>query len=229
MNKLTLGRDKTFSHDTNLKEVQKRSVSSRDAGVLADIYQDDVNIVTWQRVLNPTLLNAAKQLISAGHLFQIATPVTPQNVYDSIFDSLGANNEAQIISEDVTEIVSMFCCLFELEEVGLRLTTLERAMCPKFHVDRVPCRLVTTYSGIATEWLPHRLVDRTKLGVGSQGKSDADSGLYSLRSDIEQLSAGDVALLKGESWLGNERAGLVHRSPNIVNQEKRLLLTLDII
>jgi len=44
---------------------------------------------------------------------------------------------------------------------------------------------------------------------------------------LQQLTTGDVALLKGESWVGNEGYGLVHRSPNLENQKKRLLLTLD--
>lgn len=56
-------------------------------------------------------------------------------------------------------MVDMFCCLFELKRAGLRLTVLDRAMCPRFHVDRVPCRLVTTYLGAATEWLPHTVAD----------------------------------------------------------------------
>ena len=208
---------------------EKRAVESREAEVLAEVYQDDVNITTWQRTLSPEILNAAQRLISADHLFRISTPVTPENAFDSIYDSLGSNDDAKLISDDVTDIVAMFCCLFELEEVGLRLTTLDRAMCPKFHVDRVPCRLVTTYSGIATEWLQHKVVDRSKLGVGSKGKTDAESGLYGDHSDIQKLAAGDVALLKGESWLGNEGAGLVHRSPQLANQDKRLLLTLDFI
>jgi hypothetical protein len=42
---------------------------------------------------------------------------------------------------------------------------------------------------------------------------------------IQTLQAGDVALLKGENWQGNEGAGLVHRSPS--GQQGRLLLSLD--
>ena len=38
-----------------------------------------------------------------------------------------------------------------------------------------------------------------------------------------------VALLKGESWGGNQGAGLIHRSPQILEEKKRLLLTLDFI
>ena len=197
--------------------------------MLADIYKDDVNLSNWQRTLSTELLNAAQHLLKSDHTFRISTSVTPENTFDSLYDTLGANNEAQLISTDVAEIVSMFCCLFDLKEVGLRLTTLDRAMCPKFHVDRVPCRLITTYSGIATEWLPHNLANREKLGVGSKGKTDSESGIYANSSDIQQLTAGDVALLKGESWIGNEGGGLVHRSPQLSKDNKRLLLTLDFI
>jgi len=111
----------------------------------------------------------------------------------------------------------------------LRLTVLDRAMCPRFHVDRVPCRLVTTYQGIATEWLPHNVADRSKLGAGNMGKSDDLSGLFECPSDIKQLNCGDVALLKGELWHNNEGAGLIHRSPQLVNNACRLLLTIDFI
>ncbi|MEO0368785.1 MAG: DUF1826 domain-containing protein, partial [Pseudomonadota bacterium] len=31
----------------------------------------------------------------------------------------------------------------------------------------------------------------------------------------------------GESWIGNEGAGLVHRSPTPPTNKRRLLLTLD--
>ena len=121
----------------------------------------------------------------------------------------------------------MFCCLFELEEVGLRLAVLNQAMCPRFHFDQVPCRLVTTYHGIATQWLENDAVDRSKLGRGSNGQPDSASGLYNDESDIQQMSAGDVALLKGERWSGNENRGLVHRSPVTSSEEVRLLLTID--
>jgi len=209
--------------------LSRQSTYSESAEVLADIYQDEINISTWQRSLSSELSNAAQCLIASNYTFKISTPVTPTNAVESLYDALGASPDAKIICDDIAEIVAMFCCLFDLEQAGLRLTTLDRAMCPKFHVDRVPCRLVTTYSGIATEWLNHQDVDRQKLGIGSQGMSDEESGLYNDRNDVRQLNAGDVALLKGESWLGNEGGGLVHRSPSLEHQKKRLLLTLDFI
>ena len=217
----------TVNHFQAESIINRYSSQSNSAETLAEIYQDDINISIWQRTLSSDLLSAAQRILNLNYAVQFSASVAPCDVFDRLYGALGANTEAQIISEDVTEIVAMFCFLFELEQVGLRLTTLERAMCPKFHVDRVPCRLVTTYSGIATEWLSHQDVDREKLGIGSQGKNDEESGLYLDQRNVQQLTTGDVALLKGESWLGNEGCGLVHRSPNLSNQSKRLLLTLD--
>lgn len=63
----------------------------------------------------------------------------------------------------------------------------------------------------------------------NNGKPDSQSGLYKNQHDIQQLSCGDVALLKGELWEGNQNAGLVHRSPSVDQGQNRLLLTLDFV
>jgi hypothetical protein len=99
-------------------------------------------------------------------------------------------------------------------------------MCPKFHVDKVPCRLITTYTGAATEWLPHDPVNWRILGSNVPTIVGSEPGICE-SDDIEILETGAVALLKGESWEGNEGCGLVHRSPNIAEGSKRLLLTID--
>ncbi|MGH8364489.1 MAG: DUF1826 domain-containing protein, partial [Pseudomonas sp.] len=44
---------------------------------------------------------------------------------------------------------------------------------------------------------------------------------------IEQIRCGEVALLKGTKWHGNENHGLIHRSPALKADERRLILTLD--
>ncbi|GAL13441.1 hypothetical protein JCM19233_4443 [Vibrio astriarenae] len=98
-----------------------------------------------------------------------------------------------ILIDSIAELVDMFCFLFELKRAGVRLATLDRAMCPRFHVDRVPCRLVTTYKGIATQWLLNKDVDRSKLGQCSNGLPDEESGLISSNRSINQLRCGDVA------------------------------------
>ncbi len=199
-----------------------------DPAVLADIYREDVNIAIWKRELSGEVSGAARSVLSAPHGLELSMTVSPDSVRNCIEEAL-PTRAARPLSEDISDLVAMFCCLFEIERVGLRLTALDRAMCPRFHVDNVPCRFLTTYQGPATEWLPHQAVDRSKLGRGSNGLPDRDSGLYGCTRDVCELGCGDVALLKGELWEGNENAGLVHRSPTVPDGVRRLILTLDML
>lgn len=191
--------------------------------VLSDIYQEDINIAIWRRQKQFLV----KEFLALNPTFQKEMILTPQDAFSRINEFF--DNNMTEVSEDIALLVDMFCYLFELKQAGMRLKVLDKAMCPKFHVDKVPCRLVTTYQGIATQWLPHELVDQTKLGWGCNGLPDSESGLYQSESDIQQLDCGDVALIKGTLWEGNENAGLVHRSPGLIANEKRLILTLDFI
>ena len=204
----------------------RRAAHGKDVSVLTDIYQDETNMAIWQRDLTASLKRAVDDFLTSNPSFQSSMTVTPEEARSSLSE-LFTDAAHTDIKENIIELVDMFCCLFDLKRVGLRLTVLDRAMCPKFHVDTVPCRLITTFQGAATEWLPHNAVDREKLGAGSKGKADNESGLYAHERYIQQLSCGDVALLKGELWEGNENAGLVHRSPDLSAGERRLLLTLD--
>ena len=202
-------------------------IKASQAEVLTDIYQEDTNIVIWQRNLEDTITQAASRILITNPTLQISQVVTPQNTFSSIKKVLGTSQIAIALCKDIVKLVDMFCYLFDLKRAGLRLTSLNNAMCPRFHVDGVPCRLVTTYQGIATEWLPHGIADRSKLGRGNQGKSDEQSGLFNNAADIQKLHQGDVALLKGEAWEGNQGAGLIHRSPKLPSETRRLLLTID--
>ena len=210
-------------------EEQQHSRARADASVLADIYQEEVNIAVWQNQLPASLRNSVDTLLSNSGQIKAVMTVTPENVVNSLREHSTELKKREEYCQYVGLLVDMFCTLFELNRVGLRLTQLDRAMCPKFHVDRVPCRLITTFAGVATQWLPNEKVDRNKLGAGSLGLPDELSGIMQSPNDIQFLEAGDVALVKGETWYNNKRGGLVHRSPPIANDQQRLILTLDFI
>lgn len=204
-----------------------RLAISHDPAILADLYQEHINIAVWQRVLSATLKQEIESLLASDTGLQVTAVVTPDDVASQLNKQLPTALPLTELTENIAELVDLFCCLFDIKNVGLRLTVLDRAMCPRFHVDKVPCRLVTTFQGTATQWLPHNVIDRSKLGAGNQGKPDSESGLYSNEGDVQQLQAGDVAILKGENWVNNTNAGLVHRSPALMPNERRLLLTFD--
>lgn len=201
--------------------MSRHMAQDKQPTVLSDIYKTEINIAIWRRQKQFSV----KEFLALNPTFQKEMILTPQDALSHINEFF--DNNMTEVSEDIALLVDMFCYLFELKQAGMRLKVLDRAMCPKFHVDKVPCRLVTTYQGMATQWLPHELVDQTKLGWGCNGLPDSESGLYQSESDIQQLDCGDVALIKGTLWEGNENAGLVHRSPGLIANEKRLILTLD--
>ncbi|MGC6480844.1 MAG: DUF1826 domain-containing protein [Porticoccaceae bacterium] len=80
---------------------------------------------------------------------------------------------------------------------------------------KLPVTVISGFLGAATEWLPHHLADRSKLGTVNKRKPDEFSEIFERSNNIRQLSVGDFALLKGELWYKNEGAGLIHRSPQL--------------
>lgn len=125
----------------------------------------------------------------------------------------------QAWSEDLESVVDMYRCLFEPDAIGIRLHILRSAMCPRFHVDRVPTRLLVTYSGRGTEWLPENYLSR-ELGTARLPDQSAND------HQIEEIPLGAVAILKGTAWEGNENHAVAHRSPDPSGQP-RLVLGLD--
>lgn len=218
-----------FAMATRTKTGNASQSASAQSSSLTEIYKPTVNIAVWQRKLPQDMIDALQLGLQTHKPLTVVQRVTPDNTAATMRDKLADFAYAGALSEDIALIVDMFCCLFDVEEVGLRLTTLDSAMCPKFHVDHIPCRLVTTYVGSATQWLDNNEIDRRQLGRASVGVADHLSGLYQHASALQQLRAGDVALLKGSGWQGNENNGLVHRSPALMANERRLLLTLDLV
>lgn len=117
--------------------------------VLTDIYQSDINMAVWQRQFDEGITAAISEFIALNPNFSKSVNVSPENAFDKLeFATDGTASKALL--GNMADLVDMFCCLFELEDVGLRLAVLNKAMCPRFHFDQVPCRLVTTYHGVAT-------------------------------------------------------------------------------
>ena len=184
---------------------------------LAEIYQEKVSMAVWQRELENGVAEYAKTLLALTHCFQTRFIQSPARVVQQLEKELPLNKHRPAFIRDIAFVVDMFSCLFELKNVGLRMAVLNTAMCPKFHVDRVPCRLVSTYTGAATQWHSHEQVQRF-----DDGSLEPRAG-----AKYHTLRTGDVALLKGEAWEGNEGRGLVHRSPEASDNARRLVLTLD--
>ena len=136
----------------------------------------------------------------------------------------------EALADDVAGLAELHGDLLGCDAVGLRLEVIERAMCPRFHVDRVGIRLLCTYRGPGTEWLDDSAADRDFLGARGGGLSDAASGLVRDPRGVHAVPPFAVAVLKGDRWQGNAGRGIIHRSPAVLaNQAPRVLVAIDAI
>ena len=144
------------------------------AQVLASIYEDNVNLAVWQRTLSDNLQKDLRTLLDSGFSINVTQEIRANCVMEdlSCISKLDAISTDLLI--DIVGVIDMYAYLFDAEQVGLRMRTLTSAMCPKFHEDRVMCRLITTYAGVATQWLPDEAINRHGLGGRSNGKKAAD-------------------------------------------------------
>ncbi len=211
-----------------------QAVRSADPADLSRIYEPDVNLCIIERQPPPGVDRFVRGLLAQATPIEVARTIRfesfdGQDLLPASLRDSGADGEAW--RRDVIGLTALFCDLFEADSVGLRLRRLDRPMCPRFHTDFVPARLICAYGGPGTQWLPEDVVDRRRLGSRSGGLPDAESGLIRRGDVVEEIPPYAIALLKGERWEGNEGRGAVHRSPQNASGEPipRLLLTLDLI
>ncbi len=89
----------------------------------------------------------------------------------------------------------------------------------RLHVDHVALRLICTYRGQGTQWLPESAFDRRALA----GSDCAPDG-----SALQEIPSGAVAVMKGNRFPDQPGQGLLHRSPSASVAAPRVLAMVDI-
>lgn len=207
-----------------------RAVETNNLADLALIYQPDINLCVAHRRITMGMNNFLIRLLSSPRSFETEVIFeTERPPIDKLLpESLQTLPGAEAWLCEMEYLIRLFRDLFETDAVGLRLRTLDKPMCPRFHTDRVLVRMVCTYGGPGTEWLPEDAMNRDMLGHAAFGKPDEESGLILDPAAIKSMPTFAIGLLKGELWEGNAGRGAVHRSPKLSPaQPRRLLLTLD--
>jgi ABC-type transport system involved in cytochrome bd biosynthesis fused ATPase/permease subunit len=122
-------------------------LNNRDDKRVAVIVNDmsEINIVIWKRNLSNSLVQAADSILDAQPNLEKWMICSPQDTCATIQQAIGPLHAVEVLSQDIARLVDIFCELFNQERVSLKLSSLDHAMCPRFHVDRVPCRMITTY------------------------------------------------------------------------------------
>ncbi len=201
-----------------------QQVSGHSPEILAGVLDNSTNLSIWQRQLPVHIVNFATLLLSLDEPLSdaISLNISDERSCPSLIHLASRFKDLEGFEgfiADIEWLVSAYACLLGAKRIGLRLRALDKAMCPRFHVDHVPVRLITTYAGPGSQWLKEGVLERRLLGqLPAESIENAQ---------IEVIKTGEVALLKGEKWQGNEGFGLIHRSPTVAVGERRLILTLD--
>ena len=116
--------------------------------------------------------------------------------------------------EDMAEVCKTFCVLEKIEAVSFHLGT-QRA-CRRYHIDNVPKRMLVTYAGKGTEWLPDEAADREAFLSGEPNEK-----IIKDPSALQFINQWDVAVFRG----GPE--GVLHRTPDAACNGASILMKLD--
>ena len=189
---------------------------------LTKIYSKDIELVSISRSKSEELSSAANQILRPKMNTEVKWQ---QRTKDQdlptkrLSESLKNDKAAIALAKEITSTNEILYDLLGCNEIEVRLTTLSAPMCPKFHADAVVCRLLTTISGIGTEWIREEDVDREIL----DGFEHDEEPLKTAKT-IRHLEPLALSLLKGGMWQRGF-GGVVHRSPHDTGM--RLLLSYD--
>jgi hypothetical protein len=188
---------------------------------MAAIFEADVELVSVSRPASNHLAGLAEALSANRQGVQARWEQSLPDT-DAATRALASQIDEQwlpALNEEVLGLTDVLTALLGCERIGFRLATLRAPMCPRFHVDQIPCRMLTTISGPGTEWIANDDVDPVLF-------ADRQSDALPVRAgkNFNQLPAGSWSLLKGSAW-DRHYSGFVHRSPHVSGE--RLLLSMD--
>ena len=203
----------------DLKYPFANAIISNDKKDLQDIHLKSKNIAVYQRnidFLKKELNEIAKQPI------ECRASGTTQDILSILKDSFNKSfPDCSFLFNDISELLKLFEATTKASAFRLLFTTVSTNMCRRFHSDINDLRLLCTYIGPGTLWVPDEAINQKAIQNGGDNEE-----IVKDEKKIQQVSTGDVVFLKGA--LFPDANPILHRSPTIEkNGEKRLLLRID--
>ncbi len=203
----------------------RSSAVGQSAAILRRVLVPKTNIVVWRRRFDPNFSAYLERCAAFGWSVERVVEGEPGPL-DFLVTLLDPGPDRDRLLADVAARVEQFRALCRPRRFHLHLGVVTRNQCAKFHVDFIKMRLLCTYWGPGTEWVENDVVDRGCLCHPSD-PDDANARIVRNLRAVRRSEAGDVMLLKGETWPGNANRGAVHRSPPVeATGARRLVLSL---
>lgn len=172
---------------------------TRSLAAVEAVFDPHVHLVVWQRGGDAGVpQRAACWPLAAGRVMR---SIRVNHLELPAIASMLSLPLRSPVAADVLLLAECFATITGAETLGVRIDVTDRATCPRFHADRVTLRLMTTYRGPGTQWLQD--------------------------GETHQADAGDVLFAKGDLWPDLRCGPCVHRSPQPLPGQSRVLLTLD--
>jgi hypothetical protein len=213
------------SSQMNFLPVGMPHVRCVDWAELARLEDQGTNFA-WLERPEPAYQSAISEILASsfeGVQGSIESPAEIEEL-QAYFDeelNLQADTALQLF-DDIALMTQHFFKITKAKEVGVRLERVNTDNCRLFHVDLVRVRLISTLSGLGTEWLKNE--DVMRAGLGKQ----SDELVKRPGSTSQIMKPGWVGLMKGERFFGNQGNGLVHRSPPVqASGQERLVIRMD--
>lgn len=193
-------------------------VTGTDSAVLNAVQSANVGMAVWQRSM-PEAMKSWADRVAAGAGIRARMLIPVERCENRIERALRnaripSSPAGAKIKRDAADLVRIFADIGGLQQVDLRLETIKGDACWKFHIDRVAFRLICTYSGPGTQYVPPDYSQQAIAQQRDYAGPLATMGIY------------DVALFKGAE--DSEHDGIVHRSPPIRGSgQSRLMLCLS--
>lgn len=196
------------------------AVIGNDKQVLQDIHLRTKNLVVYKRGIEPLKGELSKAI-------QMSIEYRTSGSVEEIAFSLGSYfaNELQLkddLLKDILDLLSLFEQVTKVSSFRVLLASINNNMCRRFHADINELRMLCTYYGPGTLWLPDNAVNR-KAYLSGKGNRN----ILPDESLVQQVDTGDVVILKGSLYPG--ATPILHRSPSIEeHSEERILLRIDL-
>ena len=157
--------------------------------VLLDIHLPAKNIAIYKRdieILDTELTEIAAKTVECR---ASGTSEEIKSIVEDYFRTHLTN--CSLLFRDVVQLLGLFEMTTEASAFRLLLTTVNTNLCRRFHTDINDLRMLCTYSGPGTLWVPDAFVHEKAYQTGGRNEE-----IVIDKSQIQQAQAGDVVILK---------------------------------
>ncbi|GLK65062.1 DUF1826 domain-containing protein [Paracoccus kondratievae] len=193
--------------------VEARMIAESPNGlILPRVADAGIGAAIWRRSLSPGFARWVDE-IPLEQLPALRSVVELRSVESAVhtacdISGLPRGEMRDLFASDIAALALVFAQVAASPVLHLRLEAVTTDACRRYHIDRMPSRLVCSYRGPGTQF----------------AREDAEGNII----PVTRMKSGEVAIMRGTLWPGEEVTRLLHRSPPIKGTgQARLFLALD--